>query len=39
MNCGVEVVEEDDEEEQEKTKTTIKMHETFYAVEMSRDPK
>lgn len=42
MICRVVVEEEDeeeDEEEQEKMKTTIKMHKTFYAMEMSRDAK
>ena len=42
MNCGVVVVEEDQEEEEEqgkKMKTTIKMHKTFYAAEMSREAK
>lgn len=45
MNCGVVMVEEDQEEDQEERaerggmKTTIKMHKTFYAVEMSRDVK
>lgn len=39
MNCGVVVVEEDQEEQRKKMKTTIKMHKTFYAAEMSREAK
>lgn len=45
MNCGVVVLEDQEEEQQKKKKekkemkTTIKMHKTFYAAEMSREPK
>lgn len=43
MNCGVVVVEEDQGEKErqkkKKLKTTLKMHKTFYAAEMSREAK
>lgn len=44
MNCGVVVVEEDQGEKEQqkkkkKLKTTLKMHKTFYAAEMSREAK
>lgn len=44
MNCGVVLVEEDQGEKEQqkkkkKLKTTLKMHKTFYAAEMSREAK
>lgn len=42
MNCGVVVVEEDQGEKEQrikKIKTTMKMHKTFCAAEMSREAK